>query len=171
MDSIKASMTSMTLVFTKWMEEVRQMLSQPIAAAVPEIGTKHPINNDPSSPIPKRADTQTTPTWNDPMETDNPWTHLFIESAQDTHISSEQATLPPLLPGPMTQPIQPQSPPHKSDCPQPQLPPTPTSPYFESMESMMEASASPTYPPGYDVDDPSYVYTKKRDHGSLFCVG
>jgi hypothetical protein len=41
---------------------------------------------------------------------------------------------------------------------------------FTDMATLLAALASPTFPNGYDSDDPQYVYKDNGD-GTLFCVG
>jgi hypothetical protein len=68
---LESNMASLTSQFTLWMTEARQNM-EPLPE--PDQGTKHPHNEhhlqeDPSGPHPKRANTRTTPTRGDAMET------------------------------------------------------------------------------------------------------
>jgi hypothetical protein len=171
------NMTNMTTEFKKWMSKVSSALK--LAPNLPDCGygsqnkkTKNdrPANSTPTSHQSKRMDTRTTPGSN-PMETDR-------TAKQDANNSNEHPielfpetkTSPPLSPGPATQPNQQNSPPRDYDGRQPWSPTPETGPMFTDMATLLAALASPTFPNGYDSDDPQYVYKDNGD-GTLFCVG
>jgi hypothetical protein len=171
MASIENNMAMMTKQFSTWMKELRtnehgygskpsetsptpQESNQEMSVPGSQ-KNERPVDNTPTSHASKRTDTRTTPVRRDHME----GVELFSATEESRPGPSQLSTQPP---GPST-------PPCDNNNKRPLSPSTPDSP---NMASMLEALAQalPTYPEGYDSDEPMYVY-RDNGNGTLFCVG
>jgi hypothetical protein len=164
MAAIEASMSTMTTEFTKWMHEVRKI----VTTEPSDSGTKHSID-DPSSQQSKRADTRTTPLRNAPMDIDESRAQLFPaqEQTHTDHTTRLPSDVTPNSPSPSPDTLL--NTPPRARCKSP-TPSTPETSPFQSMASLLKANASPTYPIDYDFDNPRYVY-QENETGTLDCIG